>query len=69
MKFKLLLMIPVLLSGFAHAGGTPDFVALPEAYTEQANYMSQNRIGQQQYAKMYAHQNLLQAISDGKRFR
>ncbi|EGG98928.1 hypothetical protein imdm_1722 [gamma proteobacterium IMCC2047] len=65
MKLKLLLMIPALLSGFAFAGGTPEFVALPEGYNKQINYMSQNRIGQEQFAKMYARQNLLQAIADG----
>lgn len=65
MKFKLLLMISALLSSFVHAGGTPEFVALPEGYSKQINYMAQNRIGQEQFAKMYARKNLLQAIADG----
>lgn len=65
MKFKLLLLISALLSSAAYAGGTPEFVAFPAGYSEQENYMSQNRIGQEQYARMYAHKNLLQAISDG----
>lgn len=64
MKFKLLLIITALLSGAVHAAGTPEFVALPEGYKKQINYMAQNRIGQQQFAKMYARKNLLQAIAD-----
>jgi len=65
MKFKLLFIMAALLSSLVHAGGTPEFVALPEGYTKQINYMSQNRIGQEQVAKIYARENLLQAIAQG----
>jgi len=65
MKFKLLIIITALLSSLVHAGGTPEFVALPEGYAKQINYMSQNRIGQEQVAKIYARDNLLQAIAKG----
>lgn len=64
MKFKLPLMLfGALLSSLVHAGGTPEFVALPEAYNKQINYMTQNRVGQEQIAKIYTRENLLQAIA------
>lgn len=65
MKFKLpLLLFGALLSSLVNAGGTPEFVTLPEAYNKQINYMSQNRVGQEQIAKIYTSKNLLQAIAD-----
>jgi len=67
MKFKLpLILFCALLSSLAQAGGTPDFVALPESYATQINYMSQNRVGQEQVAKIYTRKNLLQAIATGE---
>ena len=58
-----LILFCALLSGLAQAGGTPEFVALPEGYTSQINYMTQNRVGQEQIAKIYTRENLLQAIA------
>jgi len=64
MKLKLpLILFCALLSSILHAGGTPDFVALPEGYNSQINYMTQNRVGQEQIAKIYTGENLLQAIA------
>lgn len=48
----------------AYAGGTPDFVKLPEGYENQVNYMTQNRVGQEQIAKIYARESFLQAIAN-----
>jgi len=65
MKLNLFILIATLFSGLVHAGGTPEFVALPEGYTKHVNYMTQNRVGQEQVAKIYARENLLQAIAKG----
>ena len=52
MKFKQpLLLLCAFISSLATAGGTPDFVVLPEGYSKQINYMTQNQVGQEQLAK------------------
>jgi hypothetical protein len=67
MKLKLpLMLLGALLSSFLHAGGTPEFVALPEAYNQQINYMTQNRVGKEQLAKIYTRENMLQAIASNQ---
>jgi len=65
MKLNLFILIAALFSGLVHAGGTPEFVALPEGYSKHVNYMTQNRVGQEQVAKIYTRKNLLQAIANG----
>lgn len=62
LKYPLILLF-ALLSSLSYAGGTPEFVALPESYNKQINYMTQNRVGQEQVAKIYTRENLLQAIA------
>lgn len=62
---KLLLIIPLLVSSIAFAGGTPEFVSLPEGYSKQIHYTTLNRIGQQQVAKLFARESLLKAVADG----
>ena len=63
MRYKLpIILFGAFLSSLVHAGGTPEFVALPDAYNKQINYMTQNRVGDAQIAKIYTRENLLQAI-------
>lgn len=65
MKFKLILtFLATILSCNIYAGGTPEFVKLPEGYENQVNYMTQNRVGQEQVAKIYARESFLQAIAN-----
>lgn len=64
MKFNLFILITALFSSIVYAGGTPEFVALPDGYTKQINYMTQNRVGQEQIAKIYTRENLLRAIAN-----
>lgn len=67
MKFKLLLsFIAAIVSCNLYAGGTPEFVKLPEGYKNQINYMTQNRVGQEQVARIFARENFLQAIAAGE---
>lgn len=63
MKKTLAALSSLLFATTVYAGGTPEFVKLPEGYQKQINYMTQNRIGQEQIAKIYARESFLQAIA------
>lgn len=64
MKIKVLTtFFTLLLTLNVQAGGTPEFVKFPDNYTSQTNYMTQNRVGQEQIAKIYTRDNLLQAVA------